>query len=573
MRGPGMSIKPLLKEFLGSPAFRRAWRVARARAPLEAEARRRIAAFLRGDAALSEFFGDLAGTAGAHGPIEGADTSALFPLDAPATARFLEALARAAPESRIEAELRRALAGIDTRDPTERLRGFLAFVARVAAEGGEETALPLEPEHAAAFLTFCWHMLYDGEVPAFTPAAQRALLPLAEAGFLAGADKKRAAAPDPADRFAIFLRFARELRDLLARVNPQLGFWAVDAFLEWYLGRAAAGAAAAGTEARAAAAREEAPGPAAFADPIGALARETFLPEPFLRDIVEALESRRQLLLEGPTAVGKTFLARRLAAFVARDPSRVAFLALHPAVRHECVVESAAGPGIVSALAERAAAEPEAAFALILDDAGRVDLRAALGEALVALDDRDAAPLLPFSRRPLCLSRNLRVIATATELSDAAVRRRFATVRLAPDPAVLARFFEARAPDLAWVAKAYARLLRRLLEDGGPAAALGHGALMRPGPLDAGAIERLWRTEIQPFVEAHVRDPARLAGYDLGALRAEAEALWNADPGAVGGKSARAAAANGGRGGAGEGAAVAGEPREGGARPAAIAAP
>jgi 5-methylcytosine-specific restriction protein B len=523
-----MSIKALLKDFLSSEEFRRVCRIARLRASVETEVKNRVASFLRGDATLDEFCRGIVEAAGAHGPI-GGEKTALFPFEATALARFVKALERAAPGPQLEAELRRALAGIDLRDPTERLRTFVAFVAGAAekASPGEEGAL--SPTQAAAFITFCWSALYDLEIPVFHGASDRGLEALARAGLLERSDY---GALDPAERFRVFLRFARALRGLLARVNPQLGFWAVEGFLDWFGARAGSkghdGAAPAGRETD----EERRAHPELFAaagppDPGAALARETFFSEALVRDLLLILELRGQLLLEGPTAVGKTFLARRLAQAFAGDPRRVVFLHLHPGWRYQDLVESApppegtaaAAPGVLATLAFRAAAEPASRFAIVLDDAGRVDLRALLGECVAALDDRAAEIILPYSRRAFRLPPNLVLIATAAlPLSDAALRRRFPAARLEPDPDLLARFLAERTPGLAWLAEAFAALNRRLAEDAGPEAVLGHGIFLRHG-LDEIEVERIWRYEVRPYVEARIRDRNSLARCDLAALR------------------------------------------------------
>src|SRR5205814_1927277 len=76
---------------------------------------------------------------------------------------------------------------------------------------------------------------------------------------------------------------------------------------------------------------EKAPTAAATPDDaILALARESHLEEKLLRDLDSVLRRRGQVAIEGPTGVGKTYLARRFAAVFAGSAQRVRFVQLHP---------------------------------------------------------------------------------------------------------------------------------------------------------------------------------------------------------------------------------------------------
>jgi hypothetical protein len=700
-----MTIKTLLKEFLHSDDFKRTRRLARARGPRAAELKARVAAFLRGDESLETFSQAVVVAVEATTDDAGAPAP-VFGFGGAGTASFVEALLKAVPAARLEAELRRALAGIDLLDPSEKLRSFAAFVARTARDAAVGPDSNLHVGYATCFLSFCWHVLYDFEIPVFYGASHKGVKALIAAGAVEDAEY---GSRDLTVRFRAFLRIARALRDLFMRVNAQLNFWTVDAFLEWYAFRADSVAAAApefqsqrisAAEVRAALAQSdgeatretpavralpaaparkaggagEAPPPverekpvergkaaekepekprlaevevekaapaaksaekepekpklaqveaekaapaakaaekdpekpkpataakepekakpaekerekakkpeaappppdrapgaaaeperrrgltaegkpefvaearralegaapaAARPDAIAELARATLLAEPFLRELEAVLRARGQLAIEGPSGVGKTYLARRLAAAFAGDARRVVFLELHAAYRYEDLIEARGGhgpptgengngagaavPGILRTLADRAAKEPGERFVLVLDDLARVDAAAVLGECFALFDDRDAEVLLPFSRAPFRLPKNLFFIATARPaLHDAALRRRFPAARLGPDAALLGRFLEAHTPALGWLAQVFATVNQKLAEDADPRASLGHGPLMRRD-LDEAELARIWRFDVAPLVEGAVRDPLRRAAYELEALRA-----------------------------------------------------
>jgi len=226
-----MSVKALLKEYFGTEESKRARKLARLRAARLVDVKARIAGFLRGDESLQSFADGVRAAVEEQAPIEaGAPPTSVWGFGGPGTSLFVAALLRAAPEAKIEAELRRALAGIDTRDPSDRLRTFAAFVARAAREAQLGPESNLHVGYATCFLSFCWHALYDLEVPVFYGSSHRGAKALISGGVVADPEY---ASRDLAERFRAFLRITRGIQDLVRKVNPAFNFWTVESFLEW----------------------------------------------------------------------------------------------------------------------------------------------------------------------------------------------------------------------------------------------------------------------------------------------------------------------------------------------------
>jgi hypothetical protein len=249
------------------------------------------------------------------------------------------------------------------------------------------------------------------------------------------------------------------------------------------------------------------------------LSRDLGFPDKLVADALDSLATRGRVLLTGVFATGKTYLARRIALHLAGRDERTLFLRLHPSLGYDDLVEcrrpdGVVERGIVRDLGDRARKEREARFVLVLDDADRTDLGAALGELAGALGERGAEVVLGRSRDRFAIPKNLYVVATARTI-PAALAGRFPGVEVEPDSDVLRRFLARSHSALEWVADLLRETNARLVRDRGPQARIGQGILM-DAELDLPRLEGIWRREVLPFVRSLGLD-AR--DYELGALR------------------------------------------------------
>ncbi len=262
-------------------------------------------------------------------------------------------------------------------------------------------------------------------------------------------------------------------------------------------------------------------------EPSQALADELFVDLPWLAEVRELLDERRQLIFYGPPGTGKTYIARKLAIDLV-GPEQVKLVQFHPAYTYEDFFEGyrptpGAGDGTISfelkagplrQLVDRAREHPDQAFVLIIDEINRANLAKVFGELYFLLEYRDQAVDLLYSadEEGFTLPTNLYVIGTmntadrSIALIDAAMRRRFAFVGLNPDTeptkSLLARWSAHHG--LGDTAASLLAELNKRIED--PDFRIGPSYFMKTTTPEAHSPERLertWRTSILPLLQEH----------------------------------------------------------------------
>ncbi len=192
-------------------------------------------------------------------------------------------------------------------------------------------------------------------------------------------------------------------------------------------------------------------------EPDEALADKLLIPLPWLRETVDLLNDKRQIVLYGPPGTGKTYLALELCkALVETAGGEYEVVQFHPSYAYEDFFEGLRprlqqdGSGGVSfdlvhgpqrRMAARAAENPAAPYVLIIDEINRANLAKVFGELYFLLEYRGTSVALQYSDDAFSLPRNLYLVGTmntadrSIALVDAAMRRRFYFQSLFPTAA------------------------------------------------------------------------------------------------------------------------------------------
>lgn len=172
--------------------------------------------------------------------------------------------------------------------------------------------------------------------------------------------------------------------------------------------------------------------------------KEVYITEKYYNNIVNILERKKNIILQGAPGVGKSFIAKRLAYSMMgeKDNERIKYIQFHQSYSYEDFIEGwrpnetsyELEKGIFYSFCKKAENDQNKDYFFIIDEINRGNLSKIFGELLMLIenDKREQKLNLAYSKMPFSVPNNVYIIGMmntadrSLAIIDYALRRRFA---------------------------------------------------------------------------------------------------------------------------------------------------